>query len=114
MSAKSWEAQPIWKQRFEFVTGHQLKRILASFRLLTALQAQEIIDASLAIMMLMAWDQDVDFDDLLGRRPRLAARCDVVCGLYTGACSSSLSGQYAFPLAELKPGWRRCLTAKLV
>lgn len=53
------KAQPIWNQRFEF----------------------DITDAALAVMMLMAWDQDVDFDDLLG--------------------------QYAFPLAELKPGWRR-------
>ncbi|CAE7216221.1 PLC4 [Symbiodinium natans] len=53
------KAQPIWKQRFEF----------------------DITDASLAVMMLMAWDQDVDFDDLLG--------------------------QYAFPLTELRPGWRR-------
>mmetsp|Transcript_12551 Transcript_12551/g.29731 ORF Transcript_12551/g.29731 Transcript_12551/m.29731 type:complete len:682 (+) Transcript_12551:75-2120(+) len=53
------KAQPVWKQRFEFV----------------------ITDVSLAIIMLVAWDQDVDFDDLLG--------------------------QYAFPLLELKPGWRR-------
>ena len=27
---------------------------------------KDITDASLAVMMLMAWDQDVDFDDLLG------------------------------------------------
>ena len=32
-------------------------------------KCQDITDAALAVMMLMAWDQDVDFDDLLGRRP---------------------------------------------
>ncbi|CAK8999356.1 Phosphoinositide phospholipase C 3 (Phosphoinositide phospholipase PLC3) (AtPLC1F) (AtPLC3) (PI-PLC3) [Durusdinium trenchii] len=53
------KAQPVWKQCFEFA----------------------ITDMALAVVMLVAWDQDVDFDDLLG--------------------------QYAFPLAELKPGWRR-------
>mmetsp|Transcript_14614 Transcript_14614/g.34675 ORF Transcript_14614/g.34675 Transcript_14614/m.34675 type:complete len:667 (+) Transcript_14614:77-2077(+) len=53
------KAQPIWKQRFEF----------------------DVTETPLAILMLIAWDQDVDFDDLLG--------------------------QYAFPLSELKPGWRR-------
>lgn len=53
------KAQPVWKQSFEFA----------------------ISDAALAVVMLVAWDQDVDFDDLLG--------------------------QYAFPLADLKPGWRR-------
>ena len=35
----------MWKQRFEF----------------------HITDVALAIVMLVAWDQDVDFDDLLGR-----------------------------------------------
>lgn len=53
------KAQPVWKQSFEFA----------------------ISDVALAVVMLVAWDQDVDFDDLLG--------------------------QYAFPLADLRPGWRR-------
>ena len=30
-------------------------------------QAEAISDAALAVVMLVAWDQDVDFDDLLGR-----------------------------------------------
>lgn len=29
--------------------------------------AKAISDAALAVVMLVAWDQDVDFDDLLGR-----------------------------------------------
>lgn len=53
------KAQPLWRQRFDFL----------------------LTDLALAVIMLVAWDQDVDFDDLLG--------------------------QYAFPLAELRPGWRR-------
>ncbi|CAE8638868.1 unnamed protein product [Polarella glacialis] len=53
------QAQPVWKHRSEFL----------------------ITDPSLAVLLLVAWDQDVDFDDLLG--------------------------QYAFPVSELRPGWRR-------
>jgi hypothetical protein len=30
-------------------------------------KAEAISDAALAVVMLVAWDQDVDFDDLLGR-----------------------------------------------
>lgn len=53
------KAQPIWKARFEFT----------------------VTDVALAVVLFVAWDRDIDFDDLLG--------------------------QYAFPLADLRPGWRR-------
>lgn len=53
------KAQPIWRESFEFC----------------------VTDPELATLLFVAWDQDVDFDDLLG--------------------------QYGFPLSELLPGWRR-------
>eukprot|EP00930_Biecheleria_cincta_P031345 TRINITY_DN21762_c0_g1_i1.p1 TRINITY_DN21762_c0_g1~~TRINITY_DN21762_c0_g1_i1.p1 ORF type:complete len:687 (+),score=120.52 TRINITY_DN21762_c0_g1_i1:87-2147(+) len=53
------KAQPIWRENFEFC----------------------VTDPELATLLFVAWDQDVDFDDLLG--------------------------QYGFPLSELLPGWRR-------
>lgn len=53
------KAQPIWRECFQF----------------------RVTDPELAILLFVAWDQDVDFDDLLG--------------------------QYGFPVSELLPGWRR-------